>query len=143
MDSIFKLDNMLCFALYETSSRLTKLYTKALKPYNLTYPQYLVLRALWEQDGLSVKELGELLGMGTGTLTPVLQRMEQHSWLHKARNTEDERKVHIFLEAKAIEKEQEITAIIFNNVLNCGFEEEQYIHLLSELKKFNHVLKQL
>ena len=75
-----------------------------LQPFGLTYPQYLVLLALWEKDGVTVKELGKRLNLGTGTLTPMITRMAEHDWLRKERSKIDERKVHINLQPKALEK---------------------------------------
>ncbi len=70
------LDNQLCFALYATSLAMTKLYKPLLEPLGLTYPQYLVMLALWESDGLAVSQLGERLALDSGTLTPLLKRLE-------------------------------------------------------------------
>lgn len=98
------LKNQLCFAVYETASEFSKLYSSALQPYGLTYPQYLVLLALWEKDGVSVKDIGEKLSLGTGTLTPMLTRMEANGWLRKERSTVDERRVFIYLERKLLKK---------------------------------------
>jgi hypothetical protein len=70
------LDNQLCFAMYSTSLAMTKLYKPLLEELGLTYPQYLVMLVLWERDGLMVSELGERLYLDSGTLTPLLKRME-------------------------------------------------------------------
>ena len=91
------LDNQLCFALYSASLAMTKLYKPLLDVLNLTYPQYLVLLVLWEADGLSVSALGERLHLDSGTLTPLLKRMETAGWLVRQRSTEDERRVHVCL----------------------------------------------
>jgi len=91
------LDNQLCFALYSASLAMTKLYKPLLEALGLTYPQYLVLLVLWEQDGLTVSSLGERLHLDSGTLTPLLKRMEQADLLQRQRSTEDERKVEVFL----------------------------------------------
>lgn len=141
MNSNFKLDNQLCFALYETSSLLTKKYTQTLQPYKLTYPQYLVLLALWERDHQTVKELGAALGMGTGTLTPILQRMEKNEWLKKERSQSDERKVYIHLQPKACKLQDDITSSIYEHVLSCNFNKEQYTELLASLKALKQQLE--
>ncbi|MDP3605360.1 MAG: MarR family transcriptional regulator, partial [Polaromonas sp.] len=75
-DAMLKLDNQLCFALYSTSLAMTKLYKPLLDELGLTYPQYLAMLVLWEQDGLMVSEIGERLYLDSGTLTPLLKRME-------------------------------------------------------------------
>jgi len=91
------LDNQLCFALYSASLAMTKLYKPLLEGLGLTYPQYLVMMVLWEQDGPSVSALGERLGLDSGTLTPLLKRMEAAGWLQRERSAEDERRVVITL----------------------------------------------
>ncbi len=92
-----QLDRQLCFALYSASLAMTKFYKPLLEPLGLTYPQYLVLMALWGQDDLSVGELGERLFLDSGTLTPLLKRMEVAGWLQRARDAEDERRVRVAL----------------------------------------------
>ena len=96
-DSALQLDHQLCFALYSASLAMTKLYTPLLSALKLTYPQYLVLLVLWEQDGLSVTALGERLHLNSGTLTPLLKRMEASGLLERARSQEDERRVLVSL----------------------------------------------
>jgi DNA-binding MarR family transcriptional regulator len=91
------LDNQLCFALYSTSLAMTKLYKPLLAELELTYPQYLVMLVLWEQDGLMVSALGERLFLDSGTLTPLLKRLEVSGLIARLRDVHDERRVHISL----------------------------------------------
>ena len=91
------LDNQLCFALYSTSLAMTKLYKPLLETLGLTYPQYLVMLVLWERDGLMVSELGERLFLDSGTLTPLLKRLEASGLIARIRDVQDERRVHITL----------------------------------------------
>jgi DNA-binding MarR family transcriptional regulator len=91
------LDNQLCFALYSTSLAMTKLYKPLLHALGLTYPQYLVMLVLWERDGLMVSELGERLFLNSGTLTPLLKRLEAGGLIERIRDVQDERRVHITL----------------------------------------------
>lgn len=93
------LDNQLCFALYSTSLAMTKLYKPLLDALGLTYPQYLVMLVLWEQDDVSVSDLGERLFLDSGTLTPLLKRMEAAGLLVRTRSRQDERRVQISLTA--------------------------------------------
>ena len=93
------LDNQLCFALYSTSLAMTKLYKPLLEALGLTYPQYLVMLVLWEHDDVTVSSLGERLFLDSGTLTPLLKRMETADLLARTRSKEDERRVHISLTA--------------------------------------------
>jgi MarR family transcriptional regulator, organic hydroperoxide resistance regulator len=87
------LDQHLCFALYSASLAMTKLYKPALEPLGLTYPQYLVMLVLWEGDGVTVSQLGERLALDSGTLTPLLKRLEAAALLQRLRDTADERRV--------------------------------------------------
>ena len=96
-DRLLQLDNQLCFALYSTSLAMTKVYKPLLGEIGLTYPQYLAMLVLWEKDGLMVSELGEKLYLDSGTLTPLLKRMEALGLIARIRDVEDERRVHITL----------------------------------------------
>lgn len=91
------LDNQLCFALYSTSQAMTQMYKPLLEALDLTYPQYLVMLLLWEQDGQTVSALGERLYLDSGTLTPLLKRLEAKGVLLRQRAATDERRVEIFL----------------------------------------------
>lgn len=96
-DTMLQLDNQLCFALYSTSLAMTRLYKPLLDELGLTYPQYLVMLVLWEKDGLMVSELGERLYLDSGTLTPLLKRLEASGLVARLRDVADERRVHITL----------------------------------------------
>lgn len=133
MNDFLTLENQLCFAVYDAGSQFTKLYTKALDSFGLTYPQYLVLLALWEKDVLSAKELGERLNLGTGTLTPMIKRMETNGWLKRERSTEDERKVCISLLPKAFEQKEAIVQKIAAELRLCNIEYEEYEQLMKQL----------
>ena len=98
-DEWLRLDRQLCFSLYSTSLAMTKLYTPLLAPLGLTYPQYLVMLALWEHDGVSVGALGERLALDSGTLTPLLKRLEAAGRVQRARSASDERVVEVSLTA--------------------------------------------
>ncbi|MDR6212998.1 MarR family transcriptional regulator [Paracidovorax wautersii] len=91
------LDNQVCFALYSASLAMTKLYKPLLDGIGLTYPQYVVMLALWERDGTTVSELGGRLFLDSGTLTPLLKRLESAGLLARLRDAEDERRVRITL----------------------------------------------
>ncbi len=95
--SHFLLGNQLCFALYSTSLAMTRLYKPLLTPLGLTYPQYVVMLALWEQDGISVSKLGERVFLDSGTLTPLLKRLEAAQLISRQRQAHDERHVHVSL----------------------------------------------
>ena len=88
-----KLDQQLCFALYSASLAMTKFYKPLLDPLGLTYPQYLVMLVLWEGDGITVSQLGERVALDSGTLTPLLKRLEASDLVRRLRDTADERRV--------------------------------------------------
>ena len=100
------LDNQLCFPLYALSRQMTALYRPYLGKLDLTYPQYLVMLLLWEREKLSVKEIGCELWLDSGTLTPLLKRMEETGLVNRLRCVADERIVHVQLtkEGKQLQK---------------------------------------
>jgi DNA-binding MarR family transcriptional regulator len=110
-DAALRLDHQLCFALYSTSLAMTKLYKPLLAPLGLTYPQYLALLCLWESDGVTVSHLGERLQLDSGTLTPLLKRMETAGWLTRERSAEDERRVLVWLTPAGQALKQQARAI--------------------------------
>ena len=96
-DAWLALDRQLCFALYSASLAMTKVYKPLLAPLGLTYPQYLVMLALWEEDGQAVGGLGDKLALDSGTLTPLLKRLQTHGVLTRERDALDERRVIVHL----------------------------------------------
>jgi len=91
------LENQLCFPIYATSRMITRLYQPLLDVIDLTYPQYLVMLVMWEQDHLSIGQLGNKLFLNTNTLTPLIKKMEQKGLILKQRSTLDERTVNVSL----------------------------------------------
>jgi DNA-binding MarR family transcriptional regulator len=91
------LGNQLCFAIYSTAHAFNRVYKPLLDRLGLTYPQYLVMLVLWERDGVPVKDIGERLFLDSGTLTPLLKRLEAAALIKRTRGTEDERQVLIAL----------------------------------------------
>lgn len=106
-DEVLKLDNQLCFALYVCSKEIIKKYKPLLDPLDLTYTGYIVLLALWEKDNITVKDLGEKLYLDSGTLTPLLKKMESLDLLTRKRGL-DERNVYITLNKKAIDLKKDV-----------------------------------
>jgi DNA-binding MarR family transcriptional regulator len=106
-DEQLKLSSQLCFPIYAASRIVMKLYKPFLDPFGLTYTQYITLLALWEEDGISVKALGEKLFLDSGTLTPLLKKLESQGLLERVRNMADERSVVISLtdRGKALKSE--------------------------------------
>ena len=96
-DPPLQLGNQLCFAIYSAAHAFNRVYKPLLDRLGLTYPQYLVMLVLWERDGVPVKDIGERLFLDSGTLTPLLKRMETAHLLKRTRSVEDERQVLISL----------------------------------------------
>ena len=92
-----KLENQLCFPLYACARRVVALYTPLFRPLGITYTQYIIFLVLWEKDGVPVGELGQKLYLDSGTLTPVLKKMEQAGYLTRKRSRTDERVVTVWL----------------------------------------------
>ncbi len=99
-DQMLRLDNQICFAVYSAAHAFNRVYKPLLDRLGLTYPQYLVMLVLWERDGVSVKQLGERLFLDSGTLTPLLKRLEAAGLVKRSRSREDERQVLIALTAQ-------------------------------------------
>lgn len=95
-----KLENQICFKIYSAEREITKLYRNLLEELEVTYPQYLVLLVLWEEKSVTVKELGQKLFLDSGTLSPMLKRMEGNGLIERRRSVEDERTVVISLTQK-------------------------------------------
>jgi DNA-binding MarR family transcriptional regulator len=101
MKRSLKLDDQLCFSVYAAAHAFTRFYKPLLEPLGLTYPQYLVLLTLWEQEGLPLKAIGDRLGLDSGTLTPLLRRMETAGLVTRERDSADERLVRVHLTPRA------------------------------------------
>lgn len=95
-----KLDNQLCFAVYVASKEIIKQYKPFLDPLGLTYTQYITLLALWEKSDISVKELGQRLFLDSGTLTPLLKKLEAMNLIERVRSSDDERLIIVSLTKK-------------------------------------------
>ena len=102
MPAPLPLDGQLCFSLYSASMAITRVYKPILDRLGITYPQYLVLHALWEQDGRTVGAIGERLALESSTITPLVKRLEAAGLVTRRRNPEDERQVQVFLTDKGL-----------------------------------------
>ncbi len=96
-DELLRLDRQLCFPLYACSRKVVNLYTPFLKPLGITYTQYIVMLVLWEKDNIKVGTLCERLYLDNGTVTPLLKKLEEKGYIHRERDTVDERVVYIKL----------------------------------------------
>lgn len=116
-----RLEDQLCFALYSASRAFTRAYQPLLEPLGLTYPQYLVMLVLWEGEPLSVSELGARLGLDSGTLTPLLKRLEQAKLVKRRRAVEDERVVVVSLSAAGLALHARARGIPVELACRAGF----------------------
>ena len=119
------LEQQFCFALYSASKALIRAYTPLLEPLALTYPQYLVMMLLWETDGIAVKDLGERLHLDSGTLTPLLKRLEAQGHVARRRDTTDERVVRIDLTAAGSKLREKARAVPLEIACRNGFDVEK------------------
>ena len=110
-DFPLRLDNQICFAVYSTAHAFNRVYKPLLDKLGLTYPQYLVMLVLWERDGVPVKDIGERLFLDSGTLTPLLKRLEAADLVKRARSTEDERQMLIALTPKGHALKEQARAV--------------------------------
>jgi len=97
MDDVLKLDDFLCFAVYAAGHALTRVYKPLLDAIGLTYPQYLVMVVLWQEEDQTVGQIGEKLFLESSTLTPLLKRLESAGLVQRARSAADQRQVHVVL----------------------------------------------
>lgn len=105
------LAQMLCFSVYSAEREIRAVYRELLSPWNLSYTQYLVLLALWSDDTLSVSDLGRLLGLDSGTLSPLLKRMEREGLVERTRRTDDERGILVSLTHRGVELREELDEV--------------------------------
>ena len=110
-DLMLRLDNQVCFAVYSTAHAFNRVYKPLLDRLGLTYPQYLVMLVLWERDDVAVKEIGERLFLDSGTLTPLLKRLEAADLVRRTRGTADERQVLIALTSKGRALQEKARAV--------------------------------
>jgi len=141
-EEVLKLDNQLCFALYSTSHALTKAYAPLLERLGLTYPQYLAMLVLWESDGVTVKELGERLRLDSGTLTPLLKRLEAAGLVRRERDKRDERQVRIHLSEAGLALKAEAGAVPKGIACAIGLPLDRILTLKTELERLRTALEQ-
>jgi len=137
-----KLDDQICFALYACSREVTKLYRPILEEFDLTYTQYVTLLALWERDRVTVKELGTRLYLDSGTLTPLLKKLESAGLVQRERDQQDERSVIITLTAAGRELEQKAQGIPCRLFEHSKVDVDQLRRLHGELHRLLAVMKE-
>ncbi|MDI7226857.1 MarR family winged helix-turn-helix transcriptional regulator [Leptospira santarosai] len=134
------LENQICFPLYACSRTVTSLYRPILDKLGLTYPQYLVLLVLWKKDGYSVKEIGKKLYLDSGTLTPLLKRMEDSELILRKRSEEDERSVRIFLSSKGKKLKEKASGVPTKLLEILEIDKKSLIELKNSLDRLLFIL---
>lgn len=135
MTEMLKLENQLCFPLYACAKEVIRRYTPLLEPLGLTYTQYIAMMVMWEHKTISVRDIGKLLFLDSGTLTPMLKKMEKAGWITRKRSVADERMVIISI-TKRGEQLQEKAAEIPVKMAGCvTLESEEAMQLYSLLHK--------
>jgi len=132
-EPLLNLDNQLCFAVYATEHAFQRAYKPLLAELGLTYPQYLAMMVLWEGKPLTVNELGRRLGLDSGTLSPLLKRLEAAGYIRRQRGREDERRVDLALTEKGRAAQAKARNVAAAIALKSGCSLDQAQSLLSEL----------
>lgn len=136
-----QLENQLCFPLYVISKEIIGLYRPFLDELDITYSQYLVMMVLWEKDGLTVNQVGEKLYLDSGTLTPLLKRLEIKGFIIRKRKIEDERVVQVFLADKGKNLQQKACEIPAKMKEKLNFTTEDLIELKETVQKILNKIK--
>ena len=136
------LTNQICFAIYSAVHAVNKAYKPLLDELKITYPQYLTLLVLWEHDGITVKEIGDFVHLDSGTLTPLLKRLEANGLIRRQRDKADERQVRITLTPKGHRLRERAKAIPNHMLGCCGKSQEELSAMRNELVKLRDTLLQ-
>lgn len=132
-DENLRLDNQLCFLFYVCSKEIIKLYKPFLVKYNLTYTQYITLLVLWENDNINLSELGNKLMLDSGTLTPLIKKLEKSNYIKKVRDSNDERSVRLILTKEGADLKNEFLNLPEKLLCNTAITPEEALDLRSKL----------
>lgn len=132
-----ELDSLLCFALYKAANNVKRTYKQMLSHLDLTYPQVIVLSLLWDNEGVQVKDIGVELGMETGTLSPILKRLEKNQFVIKTRNDDDQRAVRLFLTERGKGIRSIITEVQRKVFCNYDLTSHEFFELLDRLHQIS------
>ncbi|SDB96366.1 MarR family winged helix-turn-helix transcriptional regulator [Geotoga petraea] len=141
MEEQLKLENQLCFSLYTASRLITRLYQPHLKKIGLTYLQYIVMLVMWEKEKIVLKELGDTLYLDSGTLSPLIKKLEKKDLVKKQRSEKDERILEVEITQKGRELKEKAKNIPFKIAEETGLTMEQYHNIKKMTDEFikNHV----
>lgn len=141
-DEVLRLDNQICFHLYKAHRTMTRLYQPVLESLNITYPQYVTMLVLWEVESIDFKELGKRLDLKTGTLTPIIKRLEALGLLFRENNPDDNRRIWVKITEEGRELKQNAIKVpeLLLNYLKIDM--EQYLKYISLLDELGAILEQ-
>lgn len=143
MNKTLPLEDQLCFALYSASNAVVRLYRPLLQPLDLTYPQYVVLLALWQQDDISLGELGRKTLFDSGTLTPLVKKLEHKGWLKRIPTAQDERVKKVVLTTSGKALENQVAAVMPALRCQISLSNERLIQLRSLARQVQQDIQQL
>lgn len=142
MAEVSFLDNQVCFAMYSATNAMIRQYRPLLQEYDLTYPQFIVLLALYEQDNVMLSEIGQKTFFDSGTLTPIIKKLEEKQFLKRVAVKEDERMKKVILLEKALVSKDAITAIPFKLACALGMEQNDLLAIHNLCHRFLKGLEQ-
>ena len=135
MNESLKLEYQLCFPLYACAKEIVRRYTPLLEPLGLTYTQYIAMMVMWEHKSISVRDMGKLLFLDSGTLTPMLKKMEKAGWIQRKRSERDERMVILTITARGEELHDKAAEIPSKMTRCVTLENDEALQLYSLLNK--------
>lgn len=136
MVDILKIESQLCFKVYSASKSIIRFYNPLLKKLNLTYPQYLVMLVLWEHKSICFKNLSCKLRMKTGTLTPIISKLEDSGCIKRIKNKDDDRKINIIITELGEKLKEKALNIPEEIACSLNLSKEEYIHYMKEFDEF-------
>lgn len=140
MAAALPLDDQLCFSLYAASMAVSRAYKPTFDAFGLTYPQYLVLHTLWEQDGRTIGKIAERLSLESSTVTPPVKRLEAAGFVTRMRDVHDERQVHVWLTKAGMDMRQQCGCLTEELLRSTGMTSEQLGKLNLEIQSFLRVV---
>lgn len=143
MNKTLPLEQQLCFALYSASNAVVRLYRPLLQPFDLTYPQYVVMLALWQQDNISLGELGSKTLFDSGTLTPLVKKLEQKGWLKRLPSSVDERVKQVVLTSNGKALEAAVAGVMPALRCQISLPDERLVQLRALARQVQSDIQQL
>ncbi|TDT71873.1 DNA-binding MarR family transcriptional regulator [Hypnocyclicus thermotrophus] len=141
MNDILKIENQFCFSVYKLMKNINTIYKPLLNKLDLTYTQYITMLVLWEKDGINVNEIGKILSLDSGTLTPLLKKLEKKEYIKRNRNKFDERNLIISLTTKGRNLKNKAKNIPTNLLNNFSLEKNEIFAIKQQIDILNKILE--